>query len=271
MEALETEQYVQSKVSPGFIPFSLGQPDASLLPAEELSSAITRAAARVLEQPFALQYGKQAGPDPFRAELSRFLERQHGLGDGGVDPESLAMTPGNSMGLSLLAQKLASLSPSPSPCCLVESPSYFLAEAVLREAGLEPIAVAQGEHFAEDAVAVMRERRERGLDPPALWVVALPCFPFPFFLFSSPTSDQPHRAASTPSPPFTIQRRRRSALPRGARCSPRPRSLALSSSLTSLTTCCALRGARVKKKKEKKKKKKKKKKKRRKPRECRCR
>ena len=190
MEALETEHtYVQSKVTPGFIPFSLGQPDASLLPADSVASALVCAANEVAAHPFALQYSKPSGPDRFRAELSHFLDRQHNLGErrGGVDPESVVMTPGNSMAIALLAQKLKLRNPDPHPCCIVESPSYFLAEAVLREAGLEPIAIAQGEQFAEDAVAVMRDRRARGLEAPA-FVYVIPTFHNPTSSSLSPAS-----------------------------------------------------------------------------------
>ena len=96
MKALETESYVQSKVPPGFIPFSLGQPDKALLPSLAVAKALENVSREVTEQPFALQYGKQAGPDHFREQLAYFIERQHQLCSGTVDPGALAMTPGNS-------------------------------------------------------------------------------------------------------------------------------------------------------------------------------
>ena len=122
----------QATVRPGFIEFSIGQPDPALLPADALAEAAASALRRYGAD--ALGYGAEAGPPPLvewiREHLGRIDARAPADGE-------LMATAGNSHALDLVATVFA----RPGDVALVEVPTYHLALGILRDHGLDLVGV----------------------------------------------------------------------------------------------------------------------------------
>ena len=128
-------QYGQYRVptSDECVNFGVGQPAPSLLPLARVREA---AAAKLAEEdPLLLQYGFISGYPAFRATLAGFLAKHYGRS---VDADLLFVTNGISGGLALLT---GALGIGAGDTVIVEEPSYFLALAIFRDAGLRIVSV----------------------------------------------------------------------------------------------------------------------------------
>ncbi len=117
---------------PGTINFAIGQPSADLLPLDLLrdaSDAFFRDG-----DPADLNYGPLEGDERFLTSLAGFLTAQYGAD---TSPGSLIVSAGNSQALDLACVSFA----EPGDTVLVEDPSYFLAFQIIRDHGLNPVAV----------------------------------------------------------------------------------------------------------------------------------
>jgi DNA-binding transcriptional MocR family regulator len=131
----------------GMINFARGHPNSALLPVEEtrcllekLSQAGDESNDVLLN---ALQYGSEKGSEGFREELKSFLKRHTGDDDFGEmstqlqpcredEANCLFVTNGVSHGLDLLFATQS----RPGDVVLVERPSYFLVQGILKGHGL---------------------------------------------------------------------------------------------------------------------------------------
>jgi len=168
---------VQFVARPGIIDLGWGHPDPELLPTEGLREA----ASRVFDRygPDALAYGYAAGPGP----LIEWLCRHLGVIDGRAPtPDSVLVTAGNSHALD----QVATLLTQPGDCVLVESPTYYLALRILRDHGLELVAVpSDAEGLRVDTLATTTAAlRRQGHRVPLLYCV--PTFNNPTGISLSP-------------------------------------------------------------------------------------
>ncbi|KAF8067364.1 aromatic-amino-acid aminotransferase 1 [Scenedesmus sp. PABB004] len=161
----QLSEFTQRQLESGVIDFSAGQPGPPLLRAamDIVAAASAHRFAGPAADPFLLQYGPEAGYASFRASLAAFLSEASGAA---VDPEELLVTAGVSHGLDLAARQLA----SPGDVVLVEQPTYFLAGAILRQAGLQLVPVPTCAHGLDVAALeeLLAARRAAGAAPPAL-------------------------------------------------------------------------------------------------------
>jgi 2-aminoadipate transaminase len=125
-------QTAQVHVDPNVIDLGVGQPQLELLPLERLRAAAERRFASG-ERLF-LQYGAEPGDGYLRLELAAFLSREYGFP---VEPETLFITSGASMGLDLIC----TLFSKPGDAVFVEEPSYFLALRIFADHGLRPVPI----------------------------------------------------------------------------------------------------------------------------------
>jgi DNA-binding transcriptional MocR family regulator len=123
---------IQTPIPPDFIDFGVGEPAPSLLPVDLLH----RAAEICFDQndPAFLQYGLEQGNGYFRQALAEFLSKGYGTS---VDPATLLVTNGSSMGLHLIC----SLFTRPGDLVFVEEPTYFLALHILADHDLQVIPI----------------------------------------------------------------------------------------------------------------------------------
>ncbi|GBG29691.1 Aminotransferase [Hondaea fermentalgiana] len=161
------------------VPFAVGQPDAGLLPRAELAAAVQRAAAGVIATtPMAMQYGLSSGPSPWRREVAAFASEYLGVP---VSPLEVMATAGTSSALAVLAQSFVrrnvDLHGDAGRDCLVEVPSYFLAEDILRDAGcVNVVGIPRGAEGIVDLIEdELATRARNGLAPPA-FIYMVPTF-----------------------------------------------------------------------------------------------
>jgi DNA-binding transcriptional MocR family regulator len=117
---------------PGFIDLGLGDPQFSLLPLDILRQAADERLGQ--NDPVFLQYGAEQGDGIFRHSLAKFLSLGYGCP---VEPDSLFITNGASMGLHLLC----SLFTRPGDTVFVEEPTYFLALRIFADHELRPVPI----------------------------------------------------------------------------------------------------------------------------------
>lgn len=126
---------VQFNAAPGTIDLGWGQPDPELLPVDELRRAAEEAARRW--GPDLYSYGFAQGPAP----LITWLAQRLGDVDGRApDPDSIVVTAGASGALDMAV----TLAAKPGDVALVESPTYHIAVKLLRDHGLEVMAIERG-------------------------------------------------------------------------------------------------------------------------------
>src|SRR5512141_703290 len=121
---------IQIPMDPEFIDFSVGEPALPLLPLDMLRRAAETCFAE--HDPAVLQYGTEQGNGYFRQALAEFLQQGFGFP---VDPASLLVTNGSTMGLHLAC----SLFTRPGDTVFVEEPTYFLAFHILADHGLQAV------------------------------------------------------------------------------------------------------------------------------------
>jgi len=152
-------QIAQFYVPPGFIDLGLGDPQFSLLPLD----LIRQAAQYRLGQndPEFLQYGANQGDGTFRRSLAKFLSRGYGCP---VEPDSLFITNGASMGLHLIC----TLFTRPGDTIFVEEPTYFLALRIFADHDLHLVPIRT------DSNGLLIESLEEKLnesDPKFLYII----------------------------------------------------------------------------------------------------
>ena len=125
-------------IPPGVIDLGIGAPDSTLL---DLSRKAIQTAANSCFDPTSavswLQYGPVAGDIVFRRHLAEFISQRSNATP--VNPEDLFVTSGATSGLAAVVSRFF----CPGAPAIVESPTYFLARDVLKEAGLQLIEVDQ--------------------------------------------------------------------------------------------------------------------------------
>ena len=123
---------LQMSLRHGVIDLGLGLPDPTLLPIVAVADAMADALSR--RGGDALNYGYSAGPGP----LLEWLRARHGRIDGNAPAaDEIMTTAGNSNGLDLLLTLFA----QPGEVVLVESPSYHLGVAIIRDHPVEVVMV----------------------------------------------------------------------------------------------------------------------------------
>ena len=125
--------YTQRPVDPRVLDLGRGQPSPTLLPLAEIAAAAARRLARGAD-PELLQYGAIAGYPGVRAALAEFLSGAHGRR---ITSERLMLTAGISTALTLVSQRFA----RPGATVICGDPTYFLAPAIFRDAGLKLVGI----------------------------------------------------------------------------------------------------------------------------------
>ena len=142
-----------------------GQPDPALLPA----GLVAEAAARVLgaDGDVALSYGANAGP---RRLIDALAERWAGQEGRSPADGAVVVTAGASHALDLVAGACRER----GDVVLVESPTYDLALGVLRDRGLQPVAVPADDAgvIPEALPDVIASLRRSGREPALAYLVA---------------------------------------------------------------------------------------------------
>jgi DNA-binding transcriptional MocR family regulator len=154
----------QFVAQPDVIDLGWGHPDPDLLPIEELRLAADEAARRWGPDLYA--YGYAQGPAPLIAWLA---ERLGDVDSRAPDQSSIVITAGASNALDMVV----TLSTRPGEVALVESPTYHIATKLLRDHGLELVAVprdAQGPD-PEALAAILDKLEAAGRRPGLLYTI----------------------------------------------------------------------------------------------------
>lgn len=114
------------------IHLGVGQPSPHLFPLTDLADSAARAFSE--NDPVFLAYGDEKGNPGFRRNLAGFLSP--GI-PGGVDPETLLITNGNSQALDFICTHFS----RPGDTVFVEEPSYFLALRIFRDRRLNLVGI----------------------------------------------------------------------------------------------------------------------------------
>jgi DNA-binding transcriptional MocR family regulator len=130
-------QISQFQLPPGFIDLGLGDPQFSLLPLELLRRAAEERFSQ--NDPAFLQYGIEQGDGTFRQSLAAFLTRAY---LNPVEPDSLFITNGASMGLHLISTFFT----QPGDTVFVEEPTYFLALRIFADHQLNLVPICTDEN-----------------------------------------------------------------------------------------------------------------------------
>jgi 2-aminoadipate transaminase len=152
---------VQFDAKPDVIDLGWGHPDPDLLPIEELRLAADEAARRWGPDLYA--YGYAQGPAPLIGWLAEHL----GEADGRApDPSSIVVTAGASNALDMVV----TLETKPGDVALVESPTYHIAVKLLRDHGLELVAVPRDDEGPDlQALATVLDELEAAGRQPRLF------------------------------------------------------------------------------------------------------
>ncbi len=130
-------QVSQFNIPPGFIDLGLGDPQLSLLPLDLLRKAAEERFKQ--DDSEFLQYGTEQGDGTFRQSLAAFLTRAY---LSPVEPDSLFITNGASMGLHLIC----TLFTRPGDTIFVEEPTYFLALRIFADHELQVVPIRTDEN-----------------------------------------------------------------------------------------------------------------------------
>ena len=150
----------------GVIDLGWGHPSPRLLPVDAMGQAADRIFARGRTEPF--QYGAAQGYGPFLEALAGFLSGQPSYGMR-VDPRRLFLVAGASQGLDLACTLFA----RDGDTVLVEEPTYFVVEGILRAHRLDVRGVPTDENGLD--VDALEEMLESGLVRPRL-VYTIPSY-----------------------------------------------------------------------------------------------
>jgi 2-aminoadipate transaminase len=124
--------FTQNALRPGFVEFAFGEPDPTLLPVE-LIGTVARHAIETYGAG-AISYGRPEGPAVLREEIARRVAAREGCV---AAANCVMITGGNSQGLDLALTVFT----RPGDVVLVESPTYNLALGIMRDRGVETVAV----------------------------------------------------------------------------------------------------------------------------------
>ena len=140
-------------IKDGVIDLGWGHPSPRLHPLEAIREAADRLFSRGDTEP--LQYGATQGYGPYLETLAAFLSRQESYGMS-VDPRSLFLRSGASQALDLTCTLFA----REGDTVLVEEPTYFVVEGILRAHHLD----VRGMPTDDDGLDVdaLEERLENG-------------------------------------------------------------------------------------------------------------
>ena len=154
----------QNVLRPGFVELAFGEPDPRLLPLD----AVRRGAALALDREGAgaIAYGESEGPLALRAALAQRIAAREGVP---VDADEVVVTGGNSQAL----EQAVTAFTLPGDVVFVESPTYNLALAILRD---HPVEVVGVRHDADgldvdDLEAAVARVRARGRRPRLLYTI----------------------------------------------------------------------------------------------------
>jgi len=155
----------QNDLRPGFVELAYGEPDPVLLPVD----AVRRAAAAALDRggPAAIAYGSDEGPPVLRAALAERITAHEGVP---VSADEIVVTGGNSQAL----EQALTVFTGPGDVVFVESPTYNLALATMRDHPVEIVGLphdAKGLDVEALAGAIAALRAE-GRRPRLLYTVA---------------------------------------------------------------------------------------------------
>ena len=153
----------------GVIDLGWGHPSPRLIPIDAMRQAADRIFARGTTEPF--QYGAAQGYGPFLEALAGFLSGQPSYGMS-VDPCRLFLVAGASQGLDLACTLFA----REGDTVLVEEPTYFVVEGILRTHRLDVRGVPTDEDGLD--VDALEEMLEAGLVRPRL-VYTIPSYHSP--------------------------------------------------------------------------------------------
>jgi len=152
-------QVSQFYIPPGFIDLGLGDPQFSLLPLDLIQQAAQECLSQKKRE--FLQYGAAQGDETFRSSLAEFLTRGYGCP---VDPGSLFITNGASMGLHLIC----TLFTRPGDTVFIEEPTYFLALRIFADHKLSLVPVDTDEN---GLVIESLEEKLSGSSPKFLYLI----------------------------------------------------------------------------------------------------
>lgn len=158
-------QTTQRVIPPGVIDFSLGQPDATLLPLELFRRAADHRFSYA--DSLLLQYGAEQGDGYLRLALADYLTKRY---PQPVEPDHLFLTNGISPTLDLIC----TLFTKPGDVIFVEEPAYFLAFQIFYDHGLRVVGIPTDEQGLNVAALEEQLQTER----PAL-VYTIPTFQNP--------------------------------------------------------------------------------------------
>jgi 2-aminoadipate transaminase len=160
-----TIQTTQRVIPPGVIDFSLGQPDATLLPLDLFRQATEHRFSYA--DSLLLQYGAEQGDGYLRLALADYLTKRY---PQPVEPDHLFLTNGISPTLDLIC----TLFTKPGDVIFVEEPAYFLAFQIFYDHGLRVVGIPTDEQGLNVAALEEQLQTER----PAL-VYTIPTFQNP--------------------------------------------------------------------------------------------
>jgi 2-aminoadipate transaminase len=123
---------IQTPIPADFIDLGVGEPALSSLPLDLLHQAADFCFDQ--NDPAFLQYGLELGNGYFRQALAEFLSQGYGIP---VDPATLLVTNGSSMGLHLVCSYFT----HPGEVVFVEEPTYYLALRILADHDLQIIPI----------------------------------------------------------------------------------------------------------------------------------
>lgn len=133
-----------------------GWPSQSVLPVGLLSAACQRALANPAESTPILQYGPDAGHEPLREGLARWLARHYGVEP---DPERICITGGASQSLACILQSFTD--PVYTRAVWVVEPCYHLACGIFEDAGFAGrLRASPGDDEGVDVEALQGMMRE---------------------------------------------------------------------------------------------------------------
>lgn len=125
---------------PGMLSLAAGFTDSAFMPRDEIAALVGDLLSLPEAGGEALQYGDPPGREGLRrrvAERVGRLEAEAGGEPGAIRPEQVLITNGSQQGLELAVRALC----RPGDAVLVESPTYFVFLDLLRELGVEPVAL----------------------------------------------------------------------------------------------------------------------------------
>lgn len=159
---LSIERMMKEALSePGMLSLAVGFTDNRIMPRQEIASLVDEILASASAGGEALQYGAPQGRPGLRrrvAERVGELDRGVGGDPGVLDRDDVLITNGSQQGLDLAVRALC----APGDIVLVEAPTYFVFLEVLRELGVEAVALpSDGDRLDVDRLPGFLEALKR--------------------------------------------------------------------------------------------------------------